>query len=71
MMKSENLRFWRIVWYHKSGYSAPQYHVETTIKDVDKAKFEAIRLAKAKSTFTRFPKIWYFKIVLLNEDERN
>jgi len=70
MKKQTNNRFWLIEWYHiLYGYSAPQYHVETTIKNVDLAKKEAIRLAKLKSRFTDFPKSWYFKITLLPQDE--
>jgi len=69
MKKTTNNRFWLIEWYHFRGYSAPQYHVETTIHNVDLAKKEAIRLAKQLSRFTDFPKSWYFKITLLPQDE--
>ena len=61
MIKSKT-RFWRVVWYHKNGYSAPQYHVETTIRDLDFAKKEAIKLAKSRSRLADFPKVWYFKL---------
>lgn len=61
-MNNYKLRLWRVVWYHQGGYSAPQYHVETTTKDEDYAKKEAIKLAKSKSRLADFPKVWYFKL---------
>ncbi len=65
MKQKSNNRFWLIEWYHFRGYSAPQYHVETTIHNIDLAKKEAIQQAKLRSRFTDFPKSWYFKISLV------
>ncbi len=46
---NSKLRLWRVVPTCKTGVQAPSFFVETTTKDSEKAKEEAIKLAKSKS----------------------
>ena len=43
--------------------------METTEKDILKAKRTAVQLAKERSRLTDFPKVWYFILILEKNKE--
>jgi hypothetical protein len=56
-MKDKNqLRLWRVVWVHRSGYQAPSQLVEA------KTKKDVILLAK-EQRLADFPESWSYHIL--------
>jgi len=65
MCKIENdVRFWRILWYHRNGYLGPSQIVES------KKRKEVINRAK-QNRLADFPESWSFRLIKTNKIKRN
>ena len=62
--KEEQLRFWRILWYHRNGYRGPVQITES------KTKKEVINFAK-QCRLADFPEKWSFVIEKTNKIQKN
>lgn len=48
------LRIWRVVPTSKTGSQAPFFFVETTEENLEKAKLSAMKIARTKTSLSRF-----------------